>query len=353
MFELIKRIDKVRAAPSSVLFVEGRILFIVRDAIDSIQIFDLTRREIVMKKEFDKIDYFEFIYHLLVVSDIGNEILLLLDIDTFQQIDSIHGKYYCGRNVRSGDSLFCAIKEGNVKRVGLLNFSNRKINCVYLPVKQLPALVYGEFFFDFYGSVFFCGKSTSGEVIWSLDVSTLAPSAEIANRSYWVCDNMVIIQTISHPGDGNAYPSLLIWMDIHTGTILHRRDDGVHLMQRIENDIFILVRPFNEDGRLKIISLADASTKLDLSVYDLFAPFAHLNRSVDNFQYVKRNSILYILHFDSRTITVFNLENRLILQHFRVDTSEPFLKSLEVHDRWLFALDAKDTLHIYERQTAI
>jgi len=353
MFVPIKRIDNVRAAPSTVLFVEGRILFVVKDTNDSIQVFDLTRKEIVIKKEFNKIDYVELMYDLLVVSDVGNEILLLLDVNTFQPVDSIQGKYYCGRNIRSGNSIFCATKEGSVRRVGILNFSDRRIDRVYLPIRQLPALVHGEFFFDFYGSIFSCGKLTTGETMWSVDVSNLVPTSEIANKGYWIHENMVVIQTANHPGDGNTYPSLLLWLDIHTGKILYRRDDGVHVMQRVENDIYILITPFKKDGRLKIISLTDASTKLDLPVYDLFAPFSELNKSEDNFQYVKRDSILYILHFDNKTITVFNLEDRRVLEHFRVDTDEPFLKDLEVHERWLFVLDAKDTLHIYEREIAI
>jgi len=353
MFRRINSFDNVGMTPSSLSFVQGKASFVIRDDKDLIRVFDLMQNEIVAEKRFNKIDYLAWLEYAWIVSDVGNQALMLLSNDTLEIMDSVAGKYYCGGDAESGHCLFCAVKSGSVRRVVQVSAVDRRLIEIQIPLKKIPILATDQFFFDFHGSIFLCGSLKTGEIIWSIDVSAIIPNSQIANRGYWLINNMVVVRTANYANDSMGYPELLLWLDIYSGEVIHRRDDGVHLMQRIEDDIYILTNPFEEEGRLLIISLHDAKTKLDLPVYNVFLPFAYLNKRGDNFQYVKQESTLYILHFYNKAITVFDLDKLQISEHFLVQSATPFLRNLEVHDRWLFVLDAKDTLHIYERETTV
>ena len=172
----------------------------------------------------------------------------------------------------------------------------------------------------------------------------------IAPDGIWFIDDKVVLRTEADFNKGFAGPNYLVWLDINTGEILFKRNDAKPMMRRVEDDLYYLDMPFSDAGYFKVISLKNGSTKVDIPTRDIFESYATVNRVSDNYTYSKQGSDLCILHINSRSITVMDLIDFAIKDHFKVETSGRYLRDIQFCEKSIFVVDDLKVLHIFQKK---
>jgi hypothetical protein len=351
MFEVLKQFE-ITCRYLNNYIVHNHILIYVLNKTnqDTLNFLNLDSGQNFELNDFIKIEYFGLFDNLILVNDTGKGKMLLIDFVDVKIVDEIEGLYYCSKEVRNKEHFLCVSKNNGRREVVNVQIVNSSIKCDLIKIVDQPDHVFDDHCFKMFYKDIICNSLASGREIWRFNTDSVRQDGMVAPDGMWFIDDKLVLRTEADFNKGFAGPNYLVWLDINTGEILFKRNDAKPMIRRVEDDLYYLDMPFSDAGYFKIISLRDGSTKVDIPTRDIFASYATVNRVSDNYTYSKQGSDLCILHLDGRAITILDLANFVIKDHFKVDTQGRYLRGLQFYEKWIFVIDDLKVLHIFQKK---